>query len=60
MGVELLVDLLPSGQLGVCQSHAYSKYSKIDSHQVSWFCYGLHSVWCKNIDIHKTPYSICS
>ena len=43
MGGELMGDLLPSGQLGICKIRAYSKYSHRASHLVSIFCSGLHS-----------------
>ena len=43
MGGELLENPLPSGQLDVCQSHAYPKYSQRASHQAIMFCSDLHS-----------------
>ena len=43
MGGGLIGDLPPSGQLDVCQTHAYSKYSQIASNQVSRFFSVLHS-----------------
>ena len=43
---ELLVDLLPSGQLGVSQDYTYSDHFQRASHQVSIFCSILHpSSW---------------
>ena len=56
MGGELLVDLLPSGKLYVCYSHAYSNYSQRASRQVSRFFPGLHPGSCKNRDIHGSPH----
>ena len=41
IGGELLGDILPSGQLGVCQGHAYSGNPQRSPHQVSMFCSGL-------------------
>ena len=37
MGGELMVDLLPSGKMDVCQIHTYSKYFQRTSHQFSIF-----------------------
>ena len=42
MGSELLGEILPGGQLVVCQGRAYSNHHKIAPHQVSSFFYGLH------------------
>ena len=42
MGGGFLGDLLPCGQLDVCQVHAYYDNPQIDPHQVSRFCSGLH------------------
>ena len=43
MGGELMGEVLSSGQLDVCQIHAYPKYPQRASHQVSRFFSGLHS-----------------
>ena len=53
---ELLGDLLPSRQLGVCQCHAYSEYSQRAPHQVSRFFSVLHQGCCKIRDICGTPH----
>ena len=42
MGGELLGDLLPIGQLDVCYSHAYPKYSQRYSLQVGRYLYGVN------------------
>ena len=57
MGGELLADLLPSGQLYVYKSHAYSKNPQRAPHQVSRFFSGLHPGLCKIRDIHVTQLS---
>ena len=55
MGYKLLGDLLPSGQLDICQSHVYSEYYQRALHQVSRLFPGPHSDWYKVIDMHGTP-----
>ena len=60
MGVEVIRYLPPSGQLNICQIHAYPKYTQIDSHKVGIFFSGPHSGLCKNRDIHVTPHRFWS